>query len=706
MPSDSAMSDFGWIENTKGAVVWSSELIEENYHLGGDNKNRLKVHVKRFTPGSYKLRYKSDDSHSYSSWNAEVPYDSSFWGIRIFELEDNDVNEITNLLKKTEEQLIVSGINIRSIHMSGEIVWIGTDAQGLNKYNLRTGSIKYYKHERDNSNSISDNSVQFIHEDPKGNLWLATNGGLNKFDPKTEKFELYTEEDGLPTNFIASILEEDDGNLWLATRNGLSHMRFNHQEGTVDFVNYDSQDGLGGTDFIALVALKTSDGKFYFGGDHGLDEFSSGKINSAEPTLVFSDIKISNKSISQMGEDSPVENSIYNIEEFTLPYSQNDLSFEFAALHFSRPDKNRYEYMLEGYDTKWIRDNRRYASYTNLSPGEYSFKFKGSNRDGVWNKAGKKLNFSILPPWWMTIWAYIGYGFLFVGIIFGIDRIQRRRLITKAKEKLRIQNAEHRAEAAELNAKVTESERRALEAEFEQKKKELDEARELQLSMLPKELPQLPNLDIAVYMKTATEVGGDYYDFHIGIDGTLTVVLGDATGHGMKAGTMVTTTKSLFNVLAPNTNIVDTFHEMTRCLKLMQLEKLSMCMTMMKIVGNKIQMSAAGMPPIYIYKRESQSIEEHLIKGMPLGTFNDFPYSLVESSISSGDTILMMSDGFPELMNSDKEMFGYKKTRNLFEDIAGESPEDIISKLTSAGTDWVNDADPDDDVTFVVIKVK
>jgi sigma-B regulation protein RsbU (phosphoserine phosphatase) len=169
---------------------------------------------------------------------------------------------------------------------------------------------------------------------------------------------------------------------------------------------------------------------------------------------------------------------------------------------------------------------------------------------------------------------------------------------------------------------------------------------------------------------------------------------------------MVTTTKSLFNVLAPNPNIVETFHEMTRCLKLMQMEKLSMCMTMLKIAGNKLQMSAAGMPPIFIYKRESQSMEEHLIKGMPLGTFNNFPYQVLESKISSGDTILLMSDGFPELLNDDKEMYGYKRARNYFEEIADESPEEIITKLKNAGTEWVNDKDPDDDVTFVVIKVK
>jgi len=123
-------------------------------------------------------------------------------------------------------------------------------------------------------------------------------------------------------------------------------------------------------------------------------------------------------------------------------------------------------------------------------------------------------------------------------------------------------------------------------------------------------------------------------------------------------------------------------------------------------MGNKIQMSAAGMPPVYIYKRESQSIEEHLIKGMPLGTFNNFPYSVVESNIESGDTILLMTDGFPELLNDKNEMFGYKRARNLFEDLVDESPEDIISKLKTAGSDWVNGNDPDDDVTFVVIKVK
>ncbi|MCB0283663.1 MAG: SpoIIE family protein phosphatase, partial [Calditrichaeota bacterium] len=293
----------------------------------------------------------------------------------------------------------------------------------------------------------------------------------------------------------------------------------------------------------------------------------------------------------------------------------------------------------------------------------------------------------------------MGYGLFFVGIIFGIDRVQRRRLLAKTKERMRLQAAEHRAETAELQA-------RAVQAENERKTKELEEARALQLSMLPKELPQLPNLDIAVYMQTATEVGGDYYDFHVALNGTLTVVIGDATGHGMKAGTMVTAAKSLFNSYAPNPDILYSFQEITRCIRQMNFGKLSMCMTMLKIQGDKLTMSIAGMPPAFIFRKETQVVEEHLFQAMPLGTMEKFPYEIKDTTLKAGDTILLMSDGLPELAQNGGEMYGYKRIRNGFEDIAEQPPEDIISFFKEQGASWVNNADPDDDVTFVVIKVK
>ena len=134
--------------------------------------------------------------------------------------------------------------------------------------------------------------------------------------------------------------------------------------------------------------------------------------------------------------------------------------------------------------------------------------------------------------------------------------------------------------------------------------------------------------------------------------------------------------------------------------------KLSMCMTMLKIENNKLKMSSAGMPPSFIFRRDTRVVEEHLFKAMPLGTMDKFPYEVKETTLNKGDTILLMSDGLPELKNSDGKMYGYKKVRNGFEDIAEKAPEDIISFLKNESAGWVNNMDPDDDVTFVVIKVK
>ena len=260
----------------------------------------------------------------------------------------------------------------------------------------------------------------------------------------------------------------------------------------------------------------------------------------------------------------------------------------------------------------------------------------------------------------------------------------------------------------ELSQKELEQKLRAqkAEAENERKTKELEEARQLQLSMLPKELPKLPNLDIAVYMKTATEVGGDYYDFHVGLDGKLTVVIGDATGHGLKAGTMVTATKSLFSSHAHNDDIIKTFHEFTRAIKNMRMHLMSMCLSIIKINGNEFKISAAGMPPALLYRKIESKVEELLIKGMPLGAFNDFPYKLYKTTLQKGDTLLLLSDGFPELFDKDMNMLGYDRVISLFSEVAENSPEEIIKYLNKNGTKWISGTEPDDDITFVVIKIK
>ncbi|MCB0742828.1 MAG: SpoIIE family protein phosphatase [Ignavibacteriae bacterium] len=693
------MWDYGWLTDSNNDTLFIHKNSTDVYnYFSGNGKNRIYSNVVSLKKGKYNLHYTSDDSHSYGNWNTIPPIDTTWWGIQVFEIPENDLSKIKNWLNESGNKQLLQGSNTKIVkyQKDGSLI-IGTNG-GYSKYFISQNKIENYTYPSSIPNTANTKTINDIFVENDGSIWLATMGGLIKYDQKTKGYNIIYDKDGLPSNYLQAIQEDNYGNLWISTLNGIS--KFNKDIENPIFINYDVQDGLQSYTFINNSSYKSENGELFFGGINGFNAFMSGNINKMLPKINIADLKINNKTVLPTDEDSPLKTSILDTKNLTLNYAQNNISFEFNSIHFSRPEKNKNAYMLEGFDKEgWIYSDRKFVTYTNLPEGDYVFKVKGANGDGIWNETGASINIKILPPWWRTIWAYLLYSIIFGTAVFLVNKFQKKRLLAKAKEKMKIQEAEHRAEAAELQA-------RAIEAESQRKTQELEEARELQLSMLPRSLPQLPHLDIAVYMQTATEVGGDYYDFHVGLDGTLTVVLGDATGHGMKAGTMVTSTKSLFNALAPNPNIIETFHEMTRCLKLMQMEKLSMCMTMLKITGSKVQMSAAGMPPVLHYKRENQSIEELVMKGMPLGTISDFPYTLIESDLNSGDTLLLVSDGLPELFNRNKEMFSYKRMRDVFEENAQGNPEEIIKHLKNAASDWVDGKDPDDDVTFVVIKVK
>ena len=192
--------------------------------------------------------------------------------------------------------------------------------------------------------------------------------------------------------------------------------------------------------------------------------------------------------------------------------------------------------------------------------------------------------------------------------------------------------------------------------------------------MLPKELPQLPHLDIAVYMKTATEVGGDYYDFHVHPDGTLTVILGDATGHGMMSGMMVSIMKSLFMSDRTNKELKPFFENASAAIKDMQLGRLMMALSLCSNKITRLITTNAGMPPLIIYRKNQQIIEEISINNMPLGAMKKVDYEVREISIERGDTLLMMSDGFPE-KNENNEIYGYKRARNSFEESLKKNPK-------------------------------
>ncbi|MDR8391024.1 SpoIIE family protein phosphatase [Aliifodinibius sp. S!AR15-10] len=254
--------------------------------------------------------------------------------------------------------------------------------------------------------------------------------------------------------------------------------------------------------------------------------------------------------------------------------------------------------------------------------------------------------------------------------------------------------------------KQKELERKLLAAENERKTKELEEARALQLSMLPKQLPNNDYWDISVFMETAHEVGGDYYDFSLSKNGTMTVALGDATGHGMKAGIMVATAKSYFHTLANEHENLEMIRRMSSGIKNMDLKLLYMSMMLLKCDRHNLRIASAGMPPSMLYRQKEQCVERITLKGMPLGSKPDYPYHERELSLSPGDTLLLMSDGLMELFNEDRELLGLDRIESVFKEAADSSASDILSQITRFADQWAGTSSQEDDMTILVMKAK
>ncbi len=270
-----------------------------------------------------------------------------------------------------------------------------------------------------------------------------------------------------------------------------------------------------------------------------------------------------------------------------------------------------------------------------------------------------------------------------------------------------LQRNQQRLLEEEKLRKEHELERRLLAAENSRKSDELEAARRFQLSLLPKRLPDHPDLEIGVFMKTATEVGGDYYDFHLASSaGPLTTAIGDATGHGAMAGTMVTVIKSLFAAEAGTMGLAPFLDKASQSIRRMELGRMAMALTLARYQEGRLRVAAAGMPPVLIHRSSSQNVDELALEGVPLGSMGNASYQECQVDVAAGDTVLLMTDGFPELTNDKGEPLGYVAVRNLFAAHGSAGPKQLIGELADAAAAWSGDSSPNDDITFVVIQVK
>lgn len=371
------------------------------------------------------------------------------------------------------------------------ILWISIYNIGIDLFDLKKGVVKRYRYNPEKSGSISGKTCWFFFEDNENKMWICTQDGLDLYDSLTDSFKVlkfpdndigavYKDKAGyiwvgsntkglfmcnpdgtilktydvtniLPNNRIHAITQDNNGDIWFSSNFGISRLNPKIQR----IRSYSKEDGLQGDQFYQQSFLKTRNGELFFGGYCGFNSFYPDSLRDNEfiPPVYITDFQIFNKPVEYGGQNAQFPTHISEAKEIKLNWNQSVFSFSFAAINYIHPAKNQYKYIMDRFEKDWnfTDASRRYVTYTNLDPGEYTFKVKATNNDGVWNEEGVSLKIIILPPWWKTWWFKLIL-ITVVILIFALIIYSRERQLRKQKLLLEKSVAIKTAELNELNA--------------------------------------------------------------------------------------------------------------------------------------------------------------------------------------------------------------------------------------------------------------
>jgi ligand-binding sensor domain-containing protein/signal transduction histidine kinase/CheY-like chemotaxis protein len=347
----------------------------------------------------------------------------------------NQYDRTTNSIKRIKEVGLKTFIyDIREDHNG--IIWFASYGMGVFRYNPRTKEWDNMRNIKNDSTSLVFDKTISLFEDSHNNMWISTEGGgISKYNSVTRKFKNYTSRTGLPNDVVYKTLEDNSGNIWMSTNKGLAMLNPNNDKMRV----FTYTSGLLNDQFNYKSGIKTKDGKLYFGSIDGFICFNPAQIvsNKNLPPIVLTGFQLFNNEVEINGEKSPLEQSITLSKKIKLRYWQNTFSFDFAALSYNASEMNQYAYKMENYDKDWtyIKQNRK-VTYSNMPPGEYVFRVKGANSDGIWNEDGLSIKVVIKPPFWLSFWAVILYILSGGYAIYYFSKLYKQRLHAKNQGKI------------------------------------------------------------------------------------------------------------------------------------------------------------------------------------------------------------------------------------------------------------------------------
>lgn len=622
---------------------------------------------------------------------------------------------------------------------SRENFWIGTEGKGLDLFDRQTEKFTHFIHDDANPESLSNNVVNVIFEDSKGNLWVGTNGGLNLFNRNDKTFTKYRQKEGLPNDMILGILEDNRGNLWISTNKGLSCFNYKTQECR----NYDMRDGLQSNAFSRGACFKNNKGEMFFGGPNGFNIFhpDSIKDNSFIPPVYITEFQIFNTSVTVGAVDSPLKQHITQTEEIELSYKESVISFEFAALNYTLPEKNQYAYKLEGFDREWnYIGTERKVTYTNLDPGEYVFKVKASNNDGVWGKHEKQLLLKITPPFWRTWWFKSLIVLLVVGSSFSFFQL-RIRTIKVQKENLEKQVQQRTIDLKKANIELFEKskeiqvQRDDLKKVNENVMNSIYYANTIQKAILPTtEKIQGILSDFFVIYKPKDVVSGDFFWFshfpqkkqpnskaaNVGSQEVAFLAAIDCTGHGVPGAFMSIIGNTLFNEIVNQKHVFAP----SEILEMLDLELKSsinpsegihtagmdvcLCKFEKGEPNNKVKITFAGARrPLFYIRKGSKEVEK--VQGSIISIGSEFKEeNMFESNeliLEEGSVIYLTTDGFADQNSPKNEKFGTSRLKKLMETLHHLPMRDQKVLFERALDEHQREAYQRDDITIIGVRV-
>ena len=604
-------------------------------------------------------------------------------GISIFNINQNRF-ENYKFNQRSSRNKFPQGFSSIILTKNNEL-WITNPISGLYKYETENlDLIKHYIFDINDKRSITSSSLTSISE-YNDEIYIGSRGdGVFIYTNDSIGFQNIDTDNGLLSNNIISFLKTYQF-LFILTDKGINYFDFEVMSSLTDGDNNNLRN-INEDDGLEVKSIINNGISFY---NDFIYLFTKNDIQKIDLYNLFVDREnpIINLTESEFIDEN-FDKRRYIIEKNNINLSSDisNIELSLSSPSFYKPQSTQIFYKIEelndqwvnlgnenkliiqssGYSNSFVNDNKILAPY-----GEYNLRIKSTNSSGVESSNQLEYNLSVTPPWYLTTIAFISYFLIIVGSIFIYVRFSQGRTRRLMEEK--------------------------------RKEEELEEAHNLQMGLLAKENPKREDLDISTFIRCATEVGGDYYDFIEFEDGSLLAICGDATGHGTASGMMVSITKAgLLGIDSSDPNFI--LKTLNKIIKKVDIGRLRMSLNLVHFQNGSMKMSSAAMPPMYHFEKKKNKVDEITISNLPLGGLMTENFTVMDKKFSKDDVLVMISDGLPEAPNKDGELLDYAAVKDCIEKHSTKTASEIKDELVKLSDKWMNGIHNPDDITIVVCK--